>query len=34
MTNKEDELNCDKVDMPTHLLALQIELDLMYYKCM
>ena len=28
MTNKEDELNCDKVNMPTHLLALQIELDL------
>ena len=30
MTNKEDELNCDKVNMPTHLLALQIELYLLY----
>ena len=34
MTNKEDELNCDKVNMPAHLLALQIELDLIYSEFM
>ena len=32
MTNKEDELNCDKVNMPTHLSALQIELYLIYQE--
>ena len=34
MTNKEDELNYDKVNMPTHLFALQIELYLVYWEFM